>query len=688
MRLLVDLSRRDLVRGLLRALPLAAVGVGSVVVATRGPHPLAIVWTLTLVASLVGWGGAVRLIVAPTARVDVGLRAIWGVAMTLAIGGVASAMHFANRTFVLSQVAFGLVFLVGELVTGRSRHSAKRVIATWANDVGLVLLVLVALAYALIVNLGLIDGARMQPSDDQPLYLLWTQKLLSTGSMVDSLDVRRLSTFGGQTYLHAEFGAVASLKALFLVDTGVGFLLVLLLIVGLRTSGKRRGGGTAAAVLALITLMTLDSVRINTASLLTGAAAYFGLYRTLQWMRETQPGVLSALSWRRVVLLGGVAATCGVLRTSNVAPAVFFTAIAVVLDHFTHDKSPWSRQRVLTLLRTGAIASTGFLLFMLPWMLALYESTGTLLYPLGKGTMSPGFVFLIGPKSDYEGLYNEIDHFAYAMPVASSLLFVAIGLLPPTNRRHDLLAMTLASVIGTWLVVWTGAGFTTDVTCRYYYAAMVGLALACISSLGEAPAESRYRRWRVVRDALIVGAFVIHASTTREHVRDYLLGWVKVIRDRNATVNPSAEVDEVASGAIVYRDLQSAAEPGAGIAVAVDDPYLFDFKRNPIEGLDLIGGIGPHGYPAFKGPEALASYLQSLGIRYIIYVDFSRSRELYSEGAWHNNLARQDLFLGGEAPFVLDGMQSILALAKTRKHVAEKDALTVLDLATTVPASP
>jgi hypothetical protein len=44
--------------------------------------------------------------------------------------------------------------------------------------------------------------------------------------------------------------------------------------------------------------------------------------------------------------------------------------------------------------------------------------------------------------------------------------------------------------------------------------------------------------------------------------------------------------------------------------------------------------------------------------------------------------------LGGEAPFVLDGMQSILALAKTRKHVAEKDALTVLDLATTVPASP
>src|SRR4029453_362611 len=109
-----------------------------------------------------------------------------------------------------------------------------------------------------------------------------------------------------------------------------------------------------------------------------------------------------------------------------------------------------------------------------------------------------------------------------------------------------------------------------------------------------------------------------------------------------------AAVDARASEAKtrVYRDLQSHMSAGAKAVMMVDEPFRFDLRRNQMFSLDLGGGMGPSpGYPAFAGSDALRSYLIANGVRYIAYVDFTRSAELYVRGAWQNHLKHEGSFL-------------------------------------------
>src|SRR5579871_2644713 len=73
------------------ALPLA-------VLAATGPaHPLraTAAWGLIVLLGFAGWGDLVRRLLAPAADVDWGLRAAWGLALTLAVGGLLCLLGLA-----------------------------------------------------------------------------------------------------------------------------------------------------------------------------------------------------------------------------------------------------------------------------------------------------------------------------------------------------------------------------------------------------------------------------------------------------------------------------------------------------------------------------------------------------------------------------------------------------------------
>jgi hypothetical protein len=143
-----------------------------------------------------------------------------------------------------------------------------------------------------------------------------------------------------------------------------------------------------------------------------------------------------------------------------------------------------------------------------------------------------------------------------------------------------------------------------------------------------------------------------------------------------------------------YQDVQGHVPAGEKIVVAVDEPFRFNMRRNPVFSLDLMGGLGPKpGFPVFQGPDALATYLLTNGIRYILHVDFHHSHELYDLEKWRRHKTLQKIFLAYEAPFMVDVMESIQALDETRKVVYEQFNMRVLDLAEKaqpkpVPTSP
>ncbi len=133
----------------------------------------------------------------------------------------------------------------------------------------------------------------------------------------------------------------------------------------------------------------------------------------------------------------------------------------------------------------------------------------------------------------------------------------------------------------------------------------------------------------------------------------------------------------------LYRDAQGVIPAGARAVMTVDEPFRFDMRRNDLMSLDLAGGMGPApGFPCFKGPEALAAYLLANGVEYVLTSPYNRTRflELYDLGAWQRHRSLTHSFLNYEAPFMVDAMESIEALKKTRRIVANNGAVTVIDL--------
>jgi hypothetical protein len=113
-----------------------------------------------------------------------------------------------------------------------------------------------------------------------------------------------------------------------------------------------------------------------------------------------------------------------------------------------------------------------------------------------------------------------------------------------------------------------------------------------------------------------------------------------------------------------YKQLQDLVPPGEKIFAIVDAPYLLDYKRNPIDNIDVIGGASlPPGMPFEKGQEALKNYYTSLGYRYVLCVDFDNAVLLYTRKLWQNHPRKEWYFKEVYARYALDFMCNMDSLA-------------------------
>jgi hypothetical protein len=133
--------------------------------------------------------------------------------------------------------------------------------------------------------------------------------------------------------------------------------------------------------------------------------------------------------------------------------------------------------------------------------------------------------------------------------------------------------------------------------------------------------------------------------------------------------------------AATYRRLQAATPAGARVLVMLDEPYFLDYARNEIWNLDLPGTASPSpSIPCFQGPEAVAEYLHGLGIRHLVFVMPEKSMFLYGPDLWRPRLYDPDEIWRVYAPYVVDVMENLVALSKTRVHVHDEGGMVVLDL--------
>jgi hypothetical protein len=643
-------------------------------------------WGLAMLLSLHGWGLLVGSLAQPRERIDVGLALSWGLAATLAVGGVACAFHVATRPFLIAQVMVGSLLSIGfSAKRWRPVPSWRRLSRALAQPLPY-LLTLVVMILPAINYLGLLGDYKFNLADDQSLYMLEAEKIVQTGSSFDPFNSRRVALYGGIDYLNAQFIAVGKAYQLHVVDGGVGMLMLFALVVGLVARRGLRRTNLAHLAFPLLLLATLGEVRINIGSLVTGAAAFIGVYRTfLLIAAEPASGPAGGeqdVPLRRLALLGAAVATTWLLRPTNAMPAALFVALALTHRRLLKARRGWGKDIWLA-PRDALLVGLSCLVCVAPWLVAFHESVGTFIYPFMRGNATPGFVLVKAEPGLAYNVKHLLGDLLYPTPVYTSLLFLTAGILPlgwsvssSARRRPDFVPLLSVVCFVALCVTSYVSGACEDwVNARYFYGFLVGTIFIIVASLvsGETSRGAGVSPRAVLAAAALVG----HISAMRDTLKATALSRVGLFESARTGWREDARGAE--QGVQHYLDVQSHVPEHMAVAVIVNEPCWFDMKRNDVYSLDNSpGGLGPKpGFPIFRGAKALVDYLQKNGVRYLIAGNF---HDIINVDKWRGFVKTPHSYMGYEAPIVVDALESLETIVKSRRPIYEKFDMKVIDL--------
>lgn len=645
-----------------------------------------VTWLVVLAASIAGYGHVVARWVGIEA--DLGLRMAWGAALYLAIAGILLAIG------VLSLIPALVVILVGYAGYVWAQWTAPRpVLLTAARALPrLARTPATTIFFALIVALVAVNmlGAVAEQDgnayDDDVAYTPLVKRALDTGDLDEPFSFRRISAYGGQTALGVLAGARGTLANIDLADGALCYAIVLLLVVGLarereRTAivdASRDGPATDRMMLGLLLLVfaVLPNTSVNTGTYWSGVALFLALYRTT--VVAARPDVPRA---RLFTVVGMVAATACTLRQNCIAVAVLYPLIILVTRLGRSPRTTFKTERPLwtATLAAGAIV-------LVPYWIAAWRSNHTFLFPLMRGTFNPA----IPTEPMVFTPWQELEFFVKALlepePVRVMLVLAPVLFLVHDRRPgRPLTSFTIAVVLGFAALVHSFTLSDQLTLWRYGFAYTLPLFLILVVE-ASAPGLRAVERddpevpvhTPIVGRIAIVAALVVQlALSARGIVRKYAALGANLDRAAATARHP----ERALALELAYGRLQLAVPAGAPMAVALDQPYLLDFARNPIFNLDTPGFASPApGMPFFAGPEPVASYFLGRGIRYVAFVRGEDSRYQYRREVWLRRIVTDRELGQVQGAYAVDCLDNFAALAASRTVLFERDGMVVVDL--------
>jgi len=618
----------------------------------------AALWSVLLLLSFAGWGDAAARWLAPGRDVDWPLRAAWGLAVTLAAGGLLALLGLARRPVLIVWTAGGLAWAASAALRGGGH--LRQVLPrrfSWngllAAGLGLV---------TLFVALGAAGEGFPNPSDDWPAYLPFVHKLLQTGTVIEPFSVRRMASYGGQTLLQAFLLIVARDTQIQLFDGGICLILLVGLIFGLARIA--RGASRTILLLAACVPLMLPDNRANSAGEISVVAGFVAVWRTMALLDDGRPLERPA-AW----LIGLVTAGVATLR-QNELPVVGCVLLSLLVAGGSG--GDWPARR-----RTMGRAALAFAVCLAPWALQALRSNHTFLFPFWHGNYDPTHAGISRPASWDEHLKVIFADALHGEPVHTMpLILIAVPAAAVGAGRRAALGLWLGTMGAFALLAWSLPDSDTYTIARYdlgYAVALVIVAgLAAASSADELPLSGK--RAAALGLVVIALALQLHAN------QGALLKTLNQSLDRIGAIDRS--INAVLGGREVERRLQAAVPPGERMLVLIERPYLLDFARNPIQLLDQPGASSPApGIPLMDGSEATASYLLARGTRYFAFTRPDRSViPLYSRSHWQGMRSGAPIWQAATVIY-LATFDVVDHLAQSRRRLYDDGRLVVVDLA-------
>lgn len=638
----------------------------------------AAVWGLVLLGSFTAWGRLVARALKDDRPLGWGLHAALGMAATVFVFGALACVRLVSVPAVVVWSAAGPLLVAADRLLGRGgalvpldqsvRTALRRFQPVFALALA-VLSIAVALQYA-----DSAMNASFNAWDDEMAYRSYIRQFLETGTLLDGFSFRRVGAYGGQSLLQAFVLALTNRDRVHILDNGICLLIPFGLITGYRGRGGRNG--RAAILLAAFLLVTLPYYLHNLGGEFSGLMFFLALFRVYD-----DPDFEKASIRANAAMAALLAAAICTLRQNYMSAAVGFVALVhLALVWFPGERSAreWRRQALAT---AGAT-----FVFLLPWIVLSIIAIHTPLYPVLRGNVRPDFGMSGHVTFDEEVRWALTNLFMFNPVSSIALFFVAAAVLPPLRRYRAIQMFMLANAGAFCLMMHFFRAFSdAESIARYYFAFSVAFCLAAtLRVVAEDPIWLRRRSVAAAIGLVAVGVgyqFLNEKDTILRLALADVTAFNDLVRARGAFV-PNTPTDEQ------YKRLQASVPRGEPILVMLDHTHLLDSRRNPVFNYDHPGTMGPRGGPpAFKGPEALAAYLESVGIRYIAYQIGPSSPE-YDVGYWERKIASTAVVNGRgsfykiQGRFELDSFATLQALGHSRRVLFNEGDLRVIDLKT------
>lgn len=672
---LVPMRRLAFASGRWPALGASAVAVAFSVAVLIAPHRFgevgaAAIWGLTIVLCFTGWGALVARRLAPGLAVDWGLQTAWGLAATVAAGGLLCFCGVARGPVLLVWIFAGLALAIREMLTvGWPCRDGRR---PWVElPLGWeAFLVAGTVAVTLYVYVGSAARTIPNPNDDWPAYLPFIRRLLQVGTFVDPFSVRRMASYGGQSYLQALALLVAGNAQIQIFDGGICLLLLVGMILGFARDARQVSW--MVLVLVCVVVLMLPDNRANSASELSGVMGFVAAWRTLVWverrgLRGVRAALLSALPIAAVATL-----------RQNYLPVVAALLGALLLQGARADES-W-RDRRWHFGRVALLTAA----CLLPWAALSFRSNHTFLFPIFAGNYDPNYAGITAPASwdmrvkFYFGVLFHTDPIR-TMPL---LLLAGPAIAAGAQRQASLglWAGTMLAFAMLALSIPDGDNYTV---ARYDFAYVVAFAIGVGLAASESGPEAVSRRDLTSFGLVIAGLALQIYGNYGSGLRTLNLPLERIGATQGAGPSPLdvAPEDE--------RRLQQAVPAGQPVLVMIERPYLLDFARNRIVLFDQPGAVAPRpGVPLQAGGEKVAEYLVRQGLRYLAFSRPDKATQpLYSRSHWKSQLTSSARIWRMVAPVYLAAFDAVDQLAQTRRRLYDDGHFVVVDLTAPVPAA-
>jgi len=590
----------------------------------------------------------------PARPLSFGVSAALGLALLILLGGLGLVLRIPVALTVVTFSVIGIALQTVRVVRQRPRWTGVWVVVL-AIEVAVLVLVLLTQA-------GVGIAFHLNVCDDVLAYVPEARRLLATHTLLEPWSTRRLQNFGGQTFLQASYIRFLGKDALGLTET----LLPVALLWALLSTALRRPLTRVLSFGPLLFLPLFDVPRANTAGTLLPVPFLVALGALVLVLRRA-----SQQSNRRGTVVAaaavGVTAAAVVAIRTNVAPA---TALIAVVGAATIAGTARDRLRAVTVCVVSGCAAFA------PWSVAMWESSGTPLYPLLHGNENPRLPSVGGTNGIDLGdalhtgrhlLTNSI--YPGALVVLLVIIVLARKVFPRTAAVAALMAG--AGLVNMALLTLNLSLVPTVHFNRYIFPLAAGVLFFVIrgafARLDEEPSIARRTAVApAVLTVVAVAAFlwigtrdpdaivkVPNVAAAREFVER-----AADVRDPDAAVTSDASVADA-------RAALAAVPPGAKTILAVSEPDAFLTAGADLQSMDQPpGNAAPRGeFPFFSGPEAKVRTLRRDGYDHLV-VSPSSNNLCFGRGRFTAFLQSRVLGYRLLAPFVLDFFDDMDHLAQ------------------------